>query len=115
MRQDLNTWLSTFNREAVVSYENIDFSLGDEELGSIYYATNYWHSKTDPSSWLCEAVVRLIRKKFLEKLPREKAMELAACLLNITTEKLEGSLNWNAHYMAWHDGGTYEENHVWLP
>ena len=44
---------------------------------------------------------------------RAQVIALCAQTLNITPEKLEQALDWNANYMAWHDGGSVEETHVW--
>jgi hypothetical protein len=112
-KQQLTEWLNTFNTGAFVKYNNREYRITLNELKSIYSPLNYWHHETDPSSWLCEALVNLGKRKFKRKLPRENVISLCAQLLNITPEKLESSLEWNANYMAWHDGGTPEDHHAW--
>jgi len=107
-------WLNTFNSKASVKYNNKEYRITVNELKSIYSPMNYWHHRTDPSSWLCEALVNFARRKFTKKIPRKEVILLCAGLLNITPEKLESSLDWNANYMAWHDGGTPEDYHAWL-
>jgi hypothetical protein len=107
-------WLSNFNSKAFVEYNNRKYRITQRELKSIYATLHYWHHKTDPSSWLSEALVRKAKIKFSGKLPRDVVISLCAQLLHVTPEKLESTLNWNANYMAWHDGGTPEDHHVWL-
>lgn len=117
MEQDqdklLKEWLNNFNTRAFIEYKNIKYKINPKELKTIYSKGNYWHHKTDPSSWLSVALVSLAKRKYSHKLPRHIVISLCAQLLNITSEKLESSLDWNANYMAFHDGGTPEENHVW--
>ena len=109
----IHEWLDNFNMDASVTYKNKVYTLTGDELKSIYSTENYWHSRTDPSSWLSEALVRLAKRKFPKSLPRKKVIALCAQLLNVTPGHLEGTLDWNANYMAWHDGGTPEDHHVW--
>jgi hypothetical protein len=109
----LNKWLDNFNKDAVIKHNEKKYRISLIELEKIYSTGNYWHHKTDPSSWLSEAVVRLVRKKYSKKLPRKKAIALCAQLLNISDKQLEGNLEWNANYMAWHDGGIAEDEHSW--
>jgi len=107
------TWINNFNKEAVFVSGGRKYRLTEKELLGIYSSGNYWHNKTDPSSWLSEAVVSLAKRKFYGKLSREEVIALCAQLLNISSEQLEHNLDWNANYMAWHDGGSAEDNHVW--
>ena len=93
--------------EVITSFDEDDFM-------EIISPSNYWHGRSDPSSWLCEAIVRLGKSKFHKVLPRNAVITLCADALNITHEKLESSLDWNAGYMAWHEGGSVEEFHVWM-
>lgn len=106
----LADWLDKFNPEARIEFNGKKYSFSRTKLKSIYSSGNYWHSKTDPSSWLVNAMVNLTRRSWKE-LPREQITDLVGQALNITSEKVEASLNWTANYMAWHDGGTPEENH----
>jgi hypothetical protein len=110
----IQKWLSNFNSEAFVEYNNRKYRMTESELKSIYSTLHYWHHKTDPGSWLSEALVRKAKIKFSGKLPRDVVISLCAQLLHVTAEKLESTLDWNANYMAWHDGGTPEDHHVWL-
>jgi hypothetical protein len=110
--KELNEWLNNFNTRAFVKCNNKEYGITLKELESIYSTINYWHHKTDPGSWLSEALVSLAKRKYKGKLPRNIVISLCALLLNITSEKLESSLNWNANYMAWHDGGTPEDHHA---
>ncbi|MBN1524817.1 MAG: hypothetical protein JW904_10055 [Spirochaetales bacterium] len=112
-KDEFDKWFANFNAEACVDYNNKEYRLTLEELKSMYSSLNYWHSKTDPGSWLSESLVRLAKRKYKGILPRKVVISLCAGLLNITPEKLESNLDWNANYMAWHDGGTPEQEHVW--
>ena len=112
--KQLNEWLNNFNTRAFVKYNNKVYRITLKELKSLYSTLNYWHHKTDPSSWLSEALVSLAKRKYERLLPRDIVILLCARLLNITPEKLESSLNWNANYMTWHDGGTPEDHHAWM-
>jgi hypothetical protein len=108
-------WLNNFNSSAFVDYNGKKYRITSKELESIYSTGHYWHHKTDPSSWLSEAMVTMAKRKFKGKLPRDHVILLCSRLLNITPEKLEGNLEWNANYMAWHDGGAPEDHHAWNP
>jgi hypothetical protein len=111
--QEYKTYLTYYNREAKVIYKGKEYQFTEEDFVKLNCNLNYWHNRTDPSSWLCAAVVRHGIIKFSPKLPRVKLIELCADTLNITKQKLEDTLDWNANYMAWHDGGTVEEHHVY--
>ncbi len=116
MAKKNETPLSFFNREAhVIGSDGIRYAFDEADFAELNNASNYWHGREDPSSWLCTATVNRARNKFRGKLTRKQAIDLCAQTLNITPAKLEQTLDWNANYMAWHDGGSYEENHVWLP
>lgn len=108
---ELKKYLTFFNRAATIEHENRNYKFTESDFKKLNTSLNYWHHKQDPSSWLCEATVRHGRRKF-EKLPRKKLIRLCAATLNITAKKLEDALDWNAHYMAWHDGGHPEDYHA---
>lgn len=74
---------------------------------------NYWHSRTDPSSWLVSSTVSRARARFEKILSRAQVIELCAQTLNIDSARVESLLDWNANYMAWHDGMSVEETHIW--
>lgn len=102
-----------FNRNASVSLNGKEYRFDEDDFSMLNTSSNYWHHKTDPSTWLCEAIVRLGRKNFGVELGREMTISLCAATLNISAEKLEKALEWNAGYMAWHDGGEAGYHHVW--
>lgn len=106
--------LAFFSREARVVFEGIEYRFSEDDFAGLNSPSNYWHNRTDPSSWLCAATVVLARIRF-SGLPRDRLIRLCADTLNITGKKLEDSLDWHANYMAWHDGGTVEEHHPYLP
>lgn len=101
-----------FNREAVIEKKGVFYQFTENDLEELTSTGNYWHSKTDPSTWLCVSVVSKARYKF-KKLTREEVIQFSAEVLNILPKALEHALAWNANYMAWHDGGEYQENHVY--
>lgn len=102
-----------FNREARVLHDGAEYGFSEEDFEKLDSPGNYWHHRTDPSSWLCASVVLHAKIKFRGRLPRAVLIRLCADTLNITEGKLEDSLDWNANYMAFHDGGTAEEHHVY--
>lgn len=106
--------LEFFNREARVVHQGTEYRFSEEDFAELDTPSNYWHNRTDPSTWLCAAAVRLARIRFRDGLPRCMLIRLCAETLNITEKKLEGALDWHANYMAWHDGGTVEEYHPYL-
>lgn len=100
-----------FNRDASVVFEGEEYRFSEEDFKALDSPSLYWHNRTDPSSWLCAALVNRARIRFRESLPRGPLLSLCALTLNITVSKLEGALNWHANYMAWHDGGTDFDYH----
>lgn len=111
--EKLSLYLSYYNREAQIEYNSNIYKFTESDFESINSIGNYWHHQQDPSSWLCTSMVSLGKRKFSGTLPRHLVIDLCAQTLNITAEKLESTLNWNANYMAWHDGGNPSENHIW--
>lgn len=107
--------LTFFNRNAVVTGSDGSECRFDEKDFEELNAGNYWHHKQDPSSWLCSSTVYRARNKFGTKLKRKEIIALCAQTLNITAKKLEDTLDWNANYLAFHDGTSVEENHAYLP
>ncbi len=108
--------LAYFNREAfVVAGDGTRCAFDEADFAQLENPSNYWHSRTDPSTWLCVSTVSRARYKFRDRLNRQQTIALCAQTLNVTPEKLEYALDWNANYMAWHDGGSVEETHVWPP
>ena len=105
--------LTFFNRDARVLHDSEEFRFSEEDFEQLNSPSNYWHHRTDPSSWLCASTVLHAKIRFRGRLPRAKLIKLCAETLNITEQKLEDTLDWNANYMSFHDGGTAEENHVY--
>ncbi|HNQ69374.1 MAG TPA: hypothetical protein PKN32_13425 [Bacteroidales bacterium] len=114
MDDKLQIWLAKMNPAAKVTYEQESFCLTSEEIQSQFCDSNYWHSTGQPSSWLVQSIVSKVKYKFRGKLPRNKAIELSAFILQISTAEIESALDWNANYNAWHDGRSVEDCHVWL-
>jgi len=112
-KDEQKKYLSYYNRKAKVLHQGQEYSFSEEDFKYLNTSSNYWHHEKSPSSWLCSFVVNRAKVKFGKILPREKIIKLCADTLNITVGKIESNLNWNANYMAWHDGGKPEEHHVY--
>jgi hypothetical protein len=106
------TW---FRAATLVGDDGVLYEFDADDLASLSPPAYDWHGPGDPSSWLCAATVARARARFSGRLSRVQAVELCAATLGITVEKLEQTLDWNANYMAFHDGGSPDENHVWPP
>lgn len=106
--------LTFFNRKASVNGSDGSECRFSEKDFRELNQHNYWHHKEDPSSWLCSSTVNRARNKFGAKLKRKEIIRLCAETLNITPKKLEESLDWNANYLAFHDGTSVEENHTYM-
>jgi hypothetical protein len=104
-KEKLDLFLSFYNTDAKVIYNNKEYSLNEDDFNKINSPGNYWHHKKDPSSWLCVETVQHTKKKFGKDLPDDLIIELSAKTLNINKIKLQDALKWNANYMVWHDGG----------
>lgn len=115
MEESLEQWLSLFNRAASITQDDIEFRLTDGDLTQMFSRLNYWHSKTDPSSWLVASVVHAVRIGLRGRVARSKAIQYCAELLNVTPEHIESTLDWNANYLSMHDNIDVEEVHKWLP
>lgn len=112
-KEQLAQYLSFYNRDAKIKYKGKIYSATEEDFDRLNIRGNYWHFKTDPSSWLTAAAVSHFKWKF-KKLPRSQVIDLVAQVLNVDISRIEGSLDWNARYTAWHDGGKPEDYHVFL-
>jgi hypothetical protein len=71
-----------------------------------------WNDSID-SSWFRTAIVYAAKSQLGKVLGRHEVLQLCAATLRMDLQQLEDSLSWNANYMAFHDGGTVDENHVW--
>jgi hypothetical protein len=113
-KEKLAEYLSFYNRDAKIEYKGKIYSVTEKDFNQLNVRGNYWHGKTDPSSWLVMATVSHFKRKF-KKLARLQLIALAAQVLNVDAAKIESSLDWSAQYMAWHEGGKPEEYHVLPP
>ena len=112
-KEQWKIFLSYYNRGAKIEHEGQEYCFSEEDFKYLNRPANYWHHSRSPSSWLCCVAVNHAKKKFVKILPREKLIAFCADTLNITAQELENTLNWNANYMAWHDGGSPEEHHAY--
>lgn len=101
-----------FNRGARLTHNGETYRFTEDDFEKLMKG-NYWHHKTDPSSWLISATLGKARGKFRPALDREQIIQLCADTLNITPERIENSLDWTAQYMSWHDGIPLEIAHPW--
>ncbi len=112
-KEQLQRFLSYYNRKAAIEHQGQVYSFSEPDYEYLNSSSNYWHHSESPSSWLCCAAVSRAKMKFGKILPRDKLIELCAVTLNIEVMELERILNWNANYMAWHDGGKSEDYHAY--
>ena len=113
-QKKLKEYLTFFNRDAKIEHEGQFYTPSEEAFAHLNRGgSNYWNDKTDPSSWLTCDTVSYYRRKYEQDVPREKVIDLCAQVLNIDPAEVERLLDWNARYMAFHDGMTPEETHIW--
>ena len=105
--------LSYYNRKAKIEHQGQEYSFSEEDFKYLNRSLNYWHHSKSPSSWLCCSTVDHAGMKFGKILPRNMLIRLCADTLNISVQKLESTLTWNANYMAWHDGGKPDDYHAY--
>lgn len=105
-------YLSYFNRDAAIEHNGKTYKATEIDFSKLNIRGNYWHTKTDPSTWLTTATVRHFKIKFGKTLPASKIVELAARVLNVDDSSIKSALDWNARYTSWHDGGNPEDYHV---
>ncbi len=111
--EQLKTYLSYYNRKAGIDHQGQEYKFSEADFEYLNSSSNYWHHAGSPSSWLCCSTVNQAKEMFGKTLPRDKLIGLCADTLNITAHELESTLNWNANYMAWHDGGKPEDYHAY--
>ena len=100
-----------FKRAVHTAADGRTFGFDDTDLAALGGPGLGWNAPGDPSSWLCCATVARGRAKFAPSLGRADIVRLCAATLGISEAALEQALDWNANYMAWHDGGSPDENH----
>lgn len=103
MRQDKATWKSYFNQEPLKIKDQL-FKIDDEVLNELNESVDYWHSKTDPSSWLIVGLFLQLRRKYSSS-DEKQILELTAHGLNVTVQKIISGIRWHDGYMAFKDGG----------
>ncbi len=106
----LKAFLARFNTQASVEHKGKTYRIPEEAFPNFKNPIQYFHPD-GPSSWLTSSVVSYVSREFGKTLPREKIIALSALACNTTVDAIEDALDWNANYMAWHDGGSPEENH----
>ncbi len=111
--EQLKKYLSYYNRKAKIEHQGREYRFSEEDFEFLNSSSNYWHHSKSPSSWLCCSTVNHAKRIFGKILPRDKLIVFCADTLNITVQELERTLDWNANYMAWHDGGEPEDYHAY--
>ena len=110
----LAEFLSCFNREASVIVDGITYQLNDELLTKVFSPYGiYWSTEDIPPKDVCVRIVGVTKATFAQQLSRRVLLQLCADTLRISLSALEDMLDWEANYMAWHDGGTPDEHHVY--
>ena len=102
-----------FRPASVTGPDGALYAFGADDLAALTQPGLGWHAAGDPSSWLCSAAVSHARHKFGAHLGRADIVALTAATLGISPSALEQALDWNANYLAWHDGGSPDQNHVY--
>ncbi len=100
-------YLAQFDMTAAVEYNGWTYRLTEEDLIP-------HNNPGDPTStWYKCSLIGRAKSKMSPTLGRFTVLTLVAQTLKTTVEELESAMDWNANYMAWHDGGDVYENHVW--
>lgn len=102
-----------FNKDACVIINDVRYHFDETDFKSLLQKTAGWHSQNDPSNDLISGLVAVGKSKFQTCLDRESVIFLCAQTLNRTIEKIEHALDWQAGYMAWHEGAPAEYYHIW--
>ena len=91
----------------------ISYQLGEDLLTRVFPPYDiYWSNEDTPPKDVCVRIVGVAKAALDQKLPRRILLQLCADTLKMSLSALEAMLDWEANYMAWHDGGTPDEHHV---
>ncbi len=105
--EERKTYLQQFDLEASVDVDGTHYRLTGDDLIP-------HNNPGDPTStWYKCSLIGRMRSRLSPPLTRFAVLSLVAAVLKTTVEELESAMEWNANYMAWHDGGDACENHVW--
>lgn len=63
------TYLTYYNREAKVTHQEKEYKFTEKDFRELNRYLNYWHNRTDPSTWLCVATVKHAIKNFQVNCP----------------------------------------------
>ncbi|MBN2693450.1 hypothetical protein JXR93_02205 [bacterium] len=101
-------WLSYFNLTPFI-YSESSYILPQKDIEELFSSSNYWHSKTDPSSWLIVSLfytVSSFLKNKSNKIENEEllAIDITAHLLNQTRVQVISTIQWQENYYRFHDG-----------
>jgi hypothetical protein len=103
--------LEYFSRDAHVVVDGQRFAFTEEDLQEIAMHGRFFGLAGGLNSSVFSGIVYLAKRRFRPALARAQIIELCAATLKTTAEDVERSLEWTANYMAFHDGGSPEENH----
>ena len=104
----IEQYLAQFDRSASVTHEGKAYQIPDSLLMEM---SNSRHGID--TSWFVADIVGRVKWLYGNVLPRSLALELTAATIKSTVQSIESTLDWNANYMAWHDGGDVSQCHVW--
>ena len=89
--------------DAVIEFNDKSYLLKKTTADRWVSEGNYWHSKAEPSTWLCEKAFSALKKKY-QSLSQEALLALLAMAMEISVEKLVNAIRWHEEYMRWHEG-----------
>lgn len=101
-------YLAQFDRTASVTFEGKTYQIPDSLLLEMITSRH-----GIDSSWFVADIVGRVKFLYGKVLPRNLAIALTAATIKTTAQYIEDTLDWNANYMAGHDGMDVEMVHVW--
>lgn len=108
--------LAHFDREAHVVADGVRFAFTEDDLRAIAMDVRYHlYMPSGLNSAVYSRTVGLAKARFRPQLGRAQILGLCAATLRTTVEDVERSLMWTANYMAFHDGGDPEAEHIYPP
>lgn len=113
--QQYQAHLAYFSRDAHVVVEGQRYAFTEEDVQEIAMAGRFFGIAGGLNSSVYSTAVYLAKRRFRPALTRAQILEICATTLNTTVEDVERSLEWTANYMAFHDGGSPDENHPYPP
>ncbi|CAN5237652.1 hypothetical protein BH09MYX1_BH09MYX1_66620 [soil metagenome] len=108
--------LAHFDRSAHVMVDGTCYAFSEADLDEVAMGARYYvYFPTGLNSSVYAHIVRMGRSRFRPALTRAQILALSAATLKTPVEAVEQSLDWTAHYMAFHDGGDPDLEHPYPP